>query len=116
MSPRPGGEAGAATVLVLAMMGLLCFVMVGLAAGVGVVGAQRLAQSAADLAALAGAQALADGSDGCGAAAEVAAANGTALTECLVTGRQVRVSVQVPNARWLGREVQVVAEARAGPA
>lgn len=111
-----GGEAGAATVLVLAMVGLLCFVVVGLAASVGLVRSQRVAQSGADLAALAGATALGDGFSACDAAAEVAGANGTDLTECVVAGRQVRVAVRVPGAQWLGREVDVVAGARAGPA
>lgn len=120
MTPRrvrvePHGEHGAATVLVLAMVGLLCFVMVGLAASVGLVRAQRVAQSAADLAALAGASALVDGVAGCGVAAEVAAANGAEVTACVAAGPQVQVTVRVPGAAWLGREVDVAAEARAGP-
>ena len=98
------------------MVGLLCFVVVGLAASVGLVRSQRVAQSAADLAALAGATALVHGSAGCEAAGDVAVANGTELTACVVTGRRVQVTVRVPDAQWLGREVDVLAEARAGPA
>ena len=49
------GDRGGATVLVVAMAGVLMFVMGGLAAAGGLVTAQRRAQAAADLAALAGA-------------------------------------------------------------
>ena len=69
-------EDGGATVLVVAMAGLLMFVMTGLAAAGGLVTAQRRAQAAADLAALAGASAL---DDACARAGEVAAANAAAL-------------------------------------
>ena len=121
MNREPSGrtvprEDGAATVLVLAVVGLVCFVVGSLAASVGLVRSQRVAQSAADLAALAGATALVEGAAGCEAAREVAGANGTELTACMATSGQVRVTVQVAGARWLGREVDVVAEARAGPA
>ncbi len=83
------GDRGGATVLVLAMAGLLCFVAAALAAVAGVVHAQRVAQSAADLAALA---------------------------SCAVQGRQVRLLVEVPGPRLVDRRVVVTAEARAGPA
>jgi secretion/DNA translocation related TadE-like protein len=111
------GESGAATVLVVAMAGVLMFVMVGLAAAGGLVTAQRRAQAAADLAALAGASALASISDAdaCAAAARVAGANAAALEVCSPDGRTVRVTVSVdgPDVPW--REVRVTAEARAGP-
>lgn len=112
----PRGEQGTATVLVLAMAGLLCFVAVGLAAVAGAVRAQRSAQSAADLTAVAAAAALADGADGCGDAPAVASANGATLASCAVEGREVRVTVQVPGPPWPGRRVTVTAQARAGPA
>ena len=66
------GERGAATILVVAMAGVLMFVMTGLAAAGGLVTAQRRAQAAADLAALAGASHL---DEACAEAGEVAAAN-----------------------------------------
>ncbi|WP_299931158.1 Rv3654c family TadE-like protein [uncultured Nocardioides sp.] len=112
------GESGAATVLVVAMAGVLMFVMVGLAAVGGLVTAQRRAQAAADLAALGGASALAGvrgSADACAAAARVAGANAAALDACTPDGRTVRVTVSVdgPDVPW--REVRVSAEARAGP-
>ena len=106
------GERGAATVLVVAMAGVLMFVMAGLAAAGGLVTAQRRAQAAADLAALAGASTPADA---CGAAQEVAAANAAALDGCRVDGREVTVEVSVPGPRVPWRDVRVTAEARAGP-
>jgi secretion/DNA translocation related TadE-like protein len=112
------GEGGAATVLVVAMAGVLMFVMVGLAAVGGLVTAQRRAQAAADLAALAGASALADVSgpaEPCAAADRVAGRNAAVLDACTAVGRAIRVTVSVagPDVPW--REVKVTAEARAGP-
>jgi secretion/DNA translocation related TadE-like protein len=105
-------------VLVVAMAGVLMFVMVGLAAAGGLVTAQRRAQAAADLAALAGASALAavrGPGDPCAAADRVAARNAAVLDTCAPAGRSVRVTVSVagPDVPW--REVRVSAEARAGP-
>jgi secretion/DNA translocation related TadE-like protein len=105
-------ERGAATILVVAMAGVLMFVMTGLAAAGGLVTAQRLAQAAADLAALAAASRL---DDACVAAQEVAAANAAALGACRVDGRDVTVEVSVPGPRVPWRDVRVSAEARAGP-
>jgi secretion/DNA translocation related TadE-like protein len=116
-----GGRAwdrGAATVLVVAMAGVLMFVMVGLAAAGGLVTGQRRAQAAADLAALAGASALADVSgpaDPCAAADRVAGRNAAVLDACTPDGRAIRVTVSVAGPDVPGREVRVSAEARAGP-
>ena len=106
-------ERGAATVLVVAMAGVLMFVTIGLAAAGGLVTSQRQAQAAADLAALAAASDL---DDACGRAAEVAGANRAALEDCRVDGDEVTVSVSVAGPRVPWREVRVAAEARAGPA
>lgn len=110
-------DRGAATVLVVALAGLL--LLVGAAAAVvgAIVVAHRTAQAAADLSALAGATVLADhsGRDPCAAAAEVAAANGAALTSCAVDGQDLLVGVTVPGPRWLGQERDLHAAARAGP-
>jgi len=97
---------------------VLMFVMIGLAAAGGLVTAQRRAQAAADLAALAGASALADLSDSaapCAAADRVAGRNAAELDACTPDGRAIRVTVSVagPDVPW--REVRVTAEARAGP-
>lgn len=105
-------ERGAATVLVVAMAGVLMFVMTGLAAASGLVTAQRRAQAAADLAALAGASSLVDA---CADAGEIAAANAAALEVCRVEGRDVTVEVSVPGPSVPWRDVRVSAEARAGP-
>ena len=108
-------EHGAATVLVLAMAGLLCFIAMALAGVGGMVRAQRTAQSAADLAALAVASSHAAGEDGCARAGVVAEANGAALTSCSLRERDAWVVVEVVGPRWAGRRAVLTAEARAGP-
>ncbi len=114
MSPRrPRLDNGSATVLVVAMAGVLMFVMVGLAAIAGLVTAQRRAQSAADLAALAAAAALDAGA--CARALTTAAANAATLDRCEVLGDDVLVVVSVAGPTMSGRDLRVSAEARAGP-
>lgn len=105
-------EDGGATVLVVAMGGLLMFLTLGLAAAGGLVTAQRQAQAAADLAALAGAAAL---DVACEEAAGAAAANSAAVDRCGVDGSEVRVVVSVAGPQVPWGEVRVSAEARAGP-
>jgi secretion/DNA translocation related TadE-like protein len=109
-------DAGAATVVVVAMAGVLMFVMVGLGAAGGLVVAQRRAQAAADLTALAGARAT---GDACVEAGRVAAANEATLDQCRPDGEElsVVVSVRGPDLPWASswRQVRVTAEARAGP-
>jgi secretion/DNA translocation related TadE-like protein len=111
-------QRGAATVLAVAMTGVL--LLVGAATGVvaAIFVAHRKAQAAADLAALAGATALADrsGEDPCGLAADVAAANHATLTSCAVEGEDVVVEVGVTGPRWLGQDDDLTGRARAGPA
>ena len=72
---RRRDESGSATLLVLAMAGVLMFLGAALAVVTAMVAAHRSAQAAADLSALAGARGVAEGRDGCASAAEVAAAN-----------------------------------------
>lgn len=126
MSERRQGEDGAATVLVVAMAGVLVFVMVGLGAAGGLLTAQRRAQTAADLAALAGAALSGDAlagaalaGDACAESARVAAANGATLDACRVDGRDVRLVAAVPltigSSAMPWTQVTVTAEARAGP-
>lgn len=109
-------ERGSATPFAVACLGLVVL----LAAALGVVGAivhaQRRAQSAADLGALAAAQAVAVGADGCAAGGRIAAANGAELTSCQVAGPEVRLRVEVAGPHWLGQTADLTAEARAGPA
>jgi secretion/DNA translocation related TadE-like protein len=113
---RRRDESGAATVLVLAMVGVLAFVTIGLAAGASLFRSQRQAQSAADLAVLAAASAQQRGDDGCAAARAVAAANAARVVDCQPGTDDVRLSVEVDGPRWRGRHVSVAARARAGPA
>ncbi len=108
-------ERGAATVLVVAFLGLLLFVGAALGVVGAMVKAHRVAQSAADLSALAGASALAHGKDACAAAARVATVNGATVTRCAPDGLEVRVTVEVGGPRWLGQSADLTAEARAGP-
>ena len=114
-SRRRRNESGAATLLAVAMAGVL--LLLGAALGVvqAMVVAHRQAQAAADLAALAGAAALARGEDGCLRAAAVADANGASVTSCAPSGAEVRVTVTVRGPRWLGQAADLTASARAGP-
>ena len=109
-------ERGAATLLVLAMAGVLVLLGAALAVVTAMVAAHRAAQSAADLAALAAARGVAEGRDGCLLAAEVAVANRAHLTGCDVSGRVVDVAVEVPGPHWLGQTADLGARSRAGPA
>lgn len=110
-------DRGAATVLTLALLGLLVFTGAALSVVAAIFSAHRSAQAAADLAALAGAVAVTDAGDPCAAAGTTAVANGARLTSCTVIGRDVRVEVVVVGPSWRGlTSVDLVAEARAGPA
>lgn len=104
---------GAATVLGVAMAGLLLLLGLALAELTAVVAAHRRAQAAADLAALAGAT---DGIGSCDAAGRVAQANGARLTSCTAQGTGVLVAVQVDTPPGLERVLVIEARARAGPA
>jgi secretion/DNA translocation related TadE-like protein len=113
------GERGAATILVIAMAGVL--LLVGSALGVvqAMVVAHRRAQAAADLAALAGASASMRGEDPCEAARVVARLNDAVLLACAsgpaAVGGTVTVRVRVPGPQFLGRHDNFDASARAGP-
>ncbi|WP_235536035.1 Rv3654c family TadE-like protein [Nocardioides sp. Root190] len=117
MSARGAREdRGAATVLAVAMAGVL--LLVGAAASVvgAIVVAHRSAQAAADLAALAGASVAADATgDPCAAAATIAGRNGAEVRSCAITHGTVEVEVVVPGPRWLGQDQDLSARARAGP-
>ncbi|CUR60557.1 conserved exported hypothetical protein [metagenome] len=108
-------QRGAATVLALALAAVL--MLVGLAGAwvAGVIVSHRRAQSAADLSALAGAQAAQHGSDACSAARATAASNHASLFWCDSSGADVQVGVVVPGPRLAGRTPRLVAHAHAGP-
>jgi secretion/DNA translocation related TadE-like protein len=107
-------ETGLASILAVAMTGLLLCLTVAVMCGVAVVGAHRQAESAADLAALAGAGGVQRGADPCGRAAAVALRNHARLQRCEVQGWDVSVVV-VADARLPIGRVQLPARARAGP-
>ncbi len=104
------GERGSATVLVIAGVMASCAIAgLWLASGRAALARQR-AETAADLAALAGAQALAGSPAAvCTDAGAVAAANGGRLVACAVDGQAVVVAVSV------SRPMAARAVARAGP-
>jgi secretion/DNA translocation related TadE-like protein len=102
-------------VVAVAFLGVL--VLVGAALGVvaAMIHAHRQAQSAADLAALAAAGALAHGGDACASAEHIAGTNHARLDACVVEGREVVVEVTVAGPHWLGQNEDLRARARAGP-
>jgi secretion/DNA translocation related TadE-like protein len=110
------GEVGSATLLVVAMAGVLMLLGAALAVVTALVAAHREAQSAADLAALAAARRVASGHDGCARAGQIAVANHARLVACTVSGRAVDVEVQVAGPHWLGQTADLEGRARAGPA
>ena len=109
-------DRGSATVLVLAVAGLLVLVAVLLAGLGGVAVTRHRAAAAADLAALAGADAALQGPDAACAAAGRAARRGDAeLAACQLDGDVVEVAVLLRPGGVLGRLGQARAVARAGP-
>lgn len=108
-------ERGAASLLVIACLGVLLLVGSALAVVAAMVTAHRTAQAAADLAALAGATAQQRGRDPCAAARATAVDNGAALADCTLAGDVLTVEVVVPGPDWLGQPHDLSARARAGP-
>lgn len=111
-----GRERGAATVIMVAVIGVLFATTASAIMLSGVVLASHRARLAADLGALAGAARLqrAEPADAaCAEARRVARANHALLTACSVQGMVVEVTVSVAPATWPS---VAVARARAGPA
>jgi len=106
-------ESGVAVVLALGLVALLVLVGAVGVAVVGLVAAHRQAQAAADLAALAGAEAARAGGEPCAEAARIAAANRADLRDCAVDGAVVEVEVAV--VVDLAGSRGLSARARAGP-
>ena len=104
---------GFVTVAALALLGVLVAVAALLGLLVSAATARHRAATAADLAALAGAQHVLD--DPCAAAASFAHANGARLTACEVLGATVLVRVEVRPPGLLGTLGTAHATARAGP-
>lgn len=110
-------DAGASSVLLLAVL-MVALVLVGAVGGLsGAVLARHRATAAADLAALAGADVLAGRAPGeaCAAAAEVAAANGARLSQCSAEGTDLLVGTLVTPPGRLALLGPASGRARAGP-
>lgn len=108
-------QRGMALGLAVVVMCLLLFAAMLLAAVAGFFIVRRQAQSAADLAALAGAVALQQGRAPCATAAEAAGVNGVDLIDCLVDGERVTIMVSKSMPKLFHRSPLVEARARAGP-
>lgn len=113
---RPTGDRGSGALWLFAVS-LIVVLSTALGAVRGVAAlARHRAESAADLAALAGAVHAVSGVDGsCAAARSIAARNSAQLTQCNVDGSVVTVTVSCPLPSGLGRW-HAQAAARAGPA
>jgi secretion/DNA translocation related TadE-like protein len=109
-------EGGSATVYAGIALVALTALGVTVSGFTAIAAAQHRAASAADLAALAGAQALQRGADACSAAADLASRNGAAVVECRVDGRTVEVVARAEGPELLGRAWDFESAARAGPA
>lgn len=107
-------DRGSASVFVV--IGLAFSLFAGCAAATvgGLVVAHRRAQSTADLAAIAGAEAVGTPRDPCAAADAVAAANGGSIEACHATSRDVTLTVSVAGPELTGMLVRPRATARAG--
>ena len=108
-------DGGSASLLVVALTGVV--LLLGLAGAflTATGAAHRQAQSAADLAALAGATAGRSGGDACAMAAKVADQNGARSAACHVDGNDVVVQVLLAGPEFLGHSWELVGQARAGP-
>jgi len=111
---RSRDEGGVAVVVALGLLAVLALVAAVSVGTVAIVLAHRRAQTAADLAALAGASALQRGDDPCLAAARIARRHDAALGQCLVDGQTLGVTTTVALPSVLGGRL-VPARARAGP-
>jgi len=105
-----------ATVAAIGLLGMLLLVTWVSVGCVHVAVAAHRAGAAADLAALAGAQALRDGADACAAVGRVAARNDGRVTACSAEGADVRVTVEVETPTMAGLRWAPESSARAGPA
>lgn len=108
-------ERGAASVLVLSLVGVVLALTLGALVVASAVVASQRARLAADLGALAGASAVQHGAPparACSTAARVAHANGAATQSCSSDGSVLELRVRVPARLW---PAPAVARARAGP-
>lgn len=114
MSATRGDQRGFATLASVALIGVLLTATLAAVVGVTLFVDHRRLESAADLAALAGAAGIGAG-DACVQAGQTAAANGAELEACELLGRDVRVTVALTRT-YAGMRATLRAQARAGPA
>ena len=109
------GERGAVIPFVASGIVLLAALCLALSMVGGVLVTRRELQSAADLAALAGAVAIQHGRDGCAEAGRVADRNDAFVESCSADGQYLTLHVSRRTPVMLGRHWEVLAVARAGP-
>jgi secretion/DNA translocation related TadE-like protein len=115
MTARRRDESGIATVFAVTAIGLIIVLAIALLQVGLVVVARHRAQTAADLAALAGSAAILRGGNGCATAGRVAERNGADLARCRTDLAVVTVRAERP-AELLGRfHFRTNADARAAP-
>ena len=113
LSPT-AAEAGSATIWAVGLIWLLAALAVGIGLLGGALSAKARAQTGADFAALAAAQAHFYGTANapCAVATQVAQENAASLDSCILSARDVQVSVRIKTVfNW-----QLKAHSRAGPA
>jgi secretion/DNA translocation related TadE-like protein len=114
VTATPTGEGGTAAVLSVVFAGVLVVVTFVLGGVGGVLVGQRRVESAADMAALAGAVAVQHQRDGCAAARDNATRNHVELQRCSVDDALVSLVVG-RTVHLLGRDLRLRSDARAGP-
>ncbi len=112
---RSRGEGGSATANAVVWIGVITAMAMACVLAAAVITTHRRSQAAADLAALAGAQALQRGADGCRAAAVNAGRNRAELLRCASVDSDMVVTVAAVPPDVFGAALTVPARARAGP-
>jgi len=107
-------EEGVAVVIAVGVASILVFVALVGGGVTALVAGHRKVQTAADLAALAGAGAVQRGAQPCVAASHVASRNGSELRQCDADGQVVLVELELRLPEMFGGRV-LRARARAGP-
>lgn len=107
-------ERGSATVFMMSGLAVILFVGVAVAGASGLVVAHRRAQSAADLAAVAGAGALGTATDPCEVAGRLAAAADVTVESCRSTPVDITLVVWAAGPDLMGQHPRLRATARAG--
>lgn len=101
-------ETGTATILIVALIACLALVSATILTSHTARGMRYLAQTSADLAALAGANQLHNGSgDPCQTVESVVLSNGATLSECVIAGDTVKIRVAYARLLFAGHAVSV---------